>query len=102
MNPNYREFKFPHVRAHPWSRVFGPEVPQEAKDFVSSVLVYSPQRRPHALEALLHPFFEELRQESTRLPDGAPLPDLFNWTPQELRSVSPNVIQNLTPAWYRR
>ncbi|CAG9323801.1 unnamed protein product [Blepharisma stoltei] len=102
MNPNYREFKFPHVRAHPWSRVFGPDVPQEAKDFVSSVLVYSPQRRPHALEALLHPFFEELRQESTRLPDGAPLPDLFNWTPQELRSVSPNVIQNLTPAWYRR
>lgn len=102
MNPNYQEFKFPHVRSHPWSRVFGPNVPQNAKDFVASVLVYSPQRRPKALEALLHPFFDELRQEGVRLPDGNPSPDLFNWTPNEARSVSASVLQNLTPTWYRR
>ena len=22
MNPNYTEFKFPHIKAHPWSKVF--------------------------------------------------------------------------------
>ncbi|CAG9314727.1 unnamed protein product [Blepharisma stoltei] len=102
MNPNYTEFKFPHVKVQTWSRILGPNVPQDARNFVSSLLVYSPQRRPNALEALLHPFFEELRQETTRLPDGSSLPDLFNWTPQELRSVNPSVIQNLTPSWYRR
>lgn len=31
------------------------------------------------LEACVHPFFDELRDPNTRLPNGRPLPPLFNF-----------------------
>lgn len=31
------------------------------------------------LEACAHPFFDELREPNTRLPNGRPLPPLFNF-----------------------
>ena len=31
------------------------------------------------VEALVHPFFDELRDPNTRLPNGKPLPPLFNF-----------------------
>lgn len=33
------------------------------------------------LEALIHPFFDELREPNTRLPNGRFLPPLFNFKP---------------------
>ncbi len=34
MNPNYTEFKFPHIKAHPWSKVFSKRLPPDAVDLV--------------------------------------------------------------------
>ncbi|KAK9085715.1 hypothetical protein Sjap_026126 [Stephania japonica] len=51
MNPNYTDFRFPQIKAHPW----------------------------HKLEACAHPFFDELREPGARLPNGRPLPPLFNF-----------------------
>lgn len=34
------------------------------------------------LEACVHSFFDELRDPNTRLPNGRPLPPLFNFKPQ--------------------
>ena len=34
------------------------------------------------LEACVHPFFDELRDPTTRLPNGRPLPPLFNFKSQ--------------------
>ncbi|KAI8007239.1 Shaggy-related protein kinase NtK-1 [Camellia lanceoleosa] len=34
------------------------------------------------LEACAHPFFDDLRELTTSLPNGRPLPPLFNFTPQ--------------------
>ena len=34
------------------------------------------------LEACIHPFFDELRDPNTRLPNARPLPPLFNFKPQ--------------------
>ena len=45
MNPNYQEFKFPSIRAHPWSKVFHRRMPADALSLVSRLLVYSPDRR---------------------------------------------------------
>ena len=36
MNPNYTEFKFPHIKAHPWSKVFSKRLPADAVDLVGS------------------------------------------------------------------
>ena len=38
---------------------------------VSKLLQYSPLRRYSALQALTHPFFDELREGTTTLPNGA-------------------------------
>ncbi|KAJ4956989.1 hypothetical protein NE237_013772 [Protea cynaroides] len=97
MNPNYTEFKFPHIKAHPWHKIFHKRMPPEAVDLVSRLLQYSPNLRCTALEACAHEFFDDLRDENARLPNGRPLPPLFNFTPQELAGASPELLQRLIP-----
>ena len=48
------------------------------------LLNYDPSKRPSALQALSNPYFDELRDQNTRLPNGQPLPDLFNFTEEEM------------------
>ena len=38
MNRNYTEFKFPQIKAHPWSRVFSKRLPPDAVDLVRAFL----------------------------------------------------------------
>ena len=45
MNPNNTEFKFPQIKAHPWSKVFHKRLKDEALDMISHLLVYSPDVR---------------------------------------------------------
>jgi glycogen synthase kinase 3 beta len=79
MNPEYKEYKFPNIKPCPFEKVFR-KSSKEAIEFVSKLLVYDPNIRPKPLRALLDPFFNELRESGTRLPNGMPLPDLFNFT----------------------
>lgn len=37
---------------------------------------------PSQLEACAHPFFNDLRDPNAWLPNGRPLPPLFNFTPE--------------------
>ncbi|GAB6028410.1 Glycogen synthase kinase-3 beta [Chamberlinius hualienensis] len=80
MNPNYTEFKFPQIKAHPWQKVFRARTPPEAIELVSRLLEYTPSSRISPLQACAHPFFDELREANTRLPNGRELPPLFNYT----------------------
>lgn len=97
MNPNYTEFKFPQIKAHPWHKLFHKQLPPEAVDLVSRLLQYSPKLRCTALEALAHPFFDDLRVPDLSLPNGRPLPSLFNFTAQELAGASTELRQRLVP-----
>ncbi|GFP95088.1 shaggy-related protein kinase delta [Phtheirospermum japonicum] len=68
-------------------------------------LVFQKRLPPEAvdlLEACIHPFFDELRDPNTRLPNGRPLPPLFNFKPQELSGIPPETIQRLIPEHARR
>jgi len=96
MNQNYTEFKFPKIRPHPWERIFGPQTPPDAIDLLSKLLQYSPELRYTALEACCHPFFDELREENAKLPNGRPLPPLFNFDEHELSYAKP-MIDKLVP-----
>uniref|UniRef100_A0A8C6TZT0 Glycogen synthase kinase-3 beta n=1 Tax=Neogobius melanostomus TaxID=47308 RepID=A0A8C6TZT0_9GOBI len=97
MNPNYTEFKFPQIKAHPWtkvatgtflfqngSRVFRPRTPPEAIALCSRLLEYTPT----------------LRDPNVKLPNGREKPSLFNFTTQELSS-NPSLASILIPAHAR-
>ena len=99
MNPNYQEFKFPQIQAQPFSSIFKSQIPVEAIDLCQALLFYIPSKRFKAIEACGHAFFDELRQEATRLPDGSTLPlDLYNFTPEEL-SPTAGIQEKLVPSY---
>ncbi|XP_006345509.1 shaggy-related protein kinase epsilon-like [Solanum tuberosum] len=102
MNPNYTEFKFPQIKAHPWHKIFQRKIPPEAVDLASRLLQYSPTLRCTALEACAHPFFDDLRKPNACLPNGRPLPPLFNFTPQELSGARTELRQRLIPEHTRK
>ncbi|XP_064985661.1 shaggy-related protein kinase eta-like isoform X1 [Musa acuminata AAA Group] len=102
MNPNYTEFRFPQIKAHPWHKVFNKRMPLEAVDLASRLLQYSPNLRCSALEACAHPLFDELRERNARLPNGRPFPLLFDFNKQELLGASPALIDKLVPEHARR
>lgn len=102
MNPNYTEFKFPQIKAHPWHKIFHKRMPPEAVDLVSRLLQYSPNLRCTALDALIHPFFDELRDPNARLPNGLFLPPLFSFKSNELKGVPVEVLAKLIPEHARK
>lgn len=101
MNPNHNELKFPQIKPYSWTRLFKHKVvPEEFIDFVSKVLAYEPHLRPTPLKGLLHPFFDELRDQKTLLPNGKPLPaELFAFSKEEINS-DPDTVEKLIPDWY--
>lgn len=69
MNPNYMEHKFPQIKPHPFNKVFRKASP-DAIDLISALLEYTPTQRLSAIDAMCQPFFDELRDPNTRLPDS--------------------------------
>jgi len=107
MNPNHTSFSFPQISPQPWSKIFRNKAPKAAIDLVTKFLVFKPKERLDPFSALLHPFFDELREPGSRLPNGKPLPPLFNFTDKELRMaeqrkvterlIPPHVIKDMLP-----
>jgi glycogen synthase kinase 3 beta len=96
MNPNYQEFKFPQIKAHPWTKVFRQRATADAMDLIGRLLEYTPSLRVSPIEACAHQYFDELRDPATRFPTGRELPPLFNFTPAEL-SLKPSLNSKLIP-----
>ncbi|KAJ0433783.1 putative protein kinase CMGC-GSK family [Helianthus annuus] len=99
MNPKFKQFEhIPPIKGQPLYKIFHKwRPPKEAIDLVSRLLRYSPNLRGTALEACIHPFFDDLRDPNTRLPDGRPLPPLFNFKAHELKGASAKLVARLIP-----
>lgn len=101
MNPEYTEYRFPVIKPESWERVFkGKNMPPEFFDLIDKMLMFSPEKRTKPLYLLAHPFFDELRDKKTKLENGKPLPNLFNFNKVEM-GIDPKFIrENLIPEWY--
>ena len=77
------------------------KTPSEAVSLIAGILKYDPDQRLKPMEALAHKFFDELRQEGARLPSGQPMPDLFNFSKEEIKLAGPEIMKKLSPNWYR-
>lgn len=102
MNPEYDEYKFPMIKAYPWQKVFKNKiVSDDYIDLVSKLLTYEPNIRLTPINALLHPFFDELRDAKTKLPNGDVLPkDLFFFSDEE-RKLEGKIVDKLIPSWLK-
>ena len=82
MNPNYKHKEFPQLYPVPFDSNFPAGTPQDALDFLEHLLVYDPKNRPSALEALAHPFFDDLRKHRIDLPGSqGPMPyQMYSFT----------------------
>ena len=67
---------------------------------MKNVLCYSPKRRYTPVQALCHPFFDELRQKNVyqQLKEQVKLPDLFNF--ELTGEVTAEERLKLIPKWY--
>jgi len=63
------------------------KTPAEAVSLISGILKYNPDQRLKPMEALQHKFFDELRLENTKLPNGQPLPELFTFSKEEIAKL---------------
>jgi glycogen synthase kinase 3 beta len=102
MNPAYTDFSFPDIVRCGWDKVFRgkPTPPEDALSLLDQLLVYEPSLRVTAIDSLAHPFFDELREPTFRLPDGSLPPPLFNFSDVEL-DPSSELAGKLIPDWYR-
>ncbi|KAJ3440342.1 protein kinase shaggy-related [Anaeramoeba flamelloides] len=101
MNKNYSNFNLPKVEPKNLKKLFGKRIPDEGIDLVSKFLKYNPNARINPLEACAHPFFDQLRDPNTKLPNKTDLPELFDFDSEELNSVNDQIKKKLIPQHLR-
>jgi glycogen synthase kinase 3 beta len=115
MNPNYTEFKFPQIKAHPWSKIFKNRLSNEGIETLSGYLQYTPTLRTHLMESLSHPYYDEIRQTErlvlpsipTVTPEGETIVfncnKLIDFSPEENQAINrlggETLRAKLIPAW---
>lgn len=78
------------VKPVQWPEVIRAPQPKEAFDLLSALLRYIPEDRIRPMDALCHPYFDELHKSGAKLPSGNPLPaDLFRFIPEEIAEMTP-------------
>eukprot|EP00792_Barthelona_sp_PAP020_P008203 TRINITY_DN3202_c1_g3_i1.p1 TRINITY_DN3202_c1_g3~~TRINITY_DN3202_c1_g3_i1.p1 ORF type:complete len:404 (+),score=88.21 TRINITY_DN3202_c1_g3_i1:34-1212(+) len=103
MNPEYTpETPFPDITPHNLSDIFPASHDQLAVDLLKKMFIYNPRKRITAKDALLHPWFDELRDPNFVLPRNAALPShLFQFTKEELKAFTPEEINILIPVHHK-
>ena len=67
-------------------------------DLLSRLLAWDPEMRIGGVQILMHPYFDELREEGLMFPNGNCLPDCMNLTVFELsQSLDTVTIETLVP-----
>ncbi|EGV62320.1 glycogen synthase kinase 3 [Yamadazyma tenuis] len=101
MNPTYSEHKFPKIKSISLAKLFK-RIPPDLVSLMARVLTYDPSQRLTCIEAMLDPYFDELKVQGARVStlrnNNAMFPPLFNFSAIEL-SASPQNNTRLVPEW---
>ena len=83
---NLNTSKLPKIDPKPWKEVLkGKNDDELYMDLVANLLVYEPMKRFSPYKALLHPYFDELKQKDVKLPEDKKLPShLFEFKDCEM------------------
>ncbi|EDV58741.2 glycogen synthase kinase-3 alpha [Drosophila erecta] len=89
----------PRTTRPSWDLLLGAAVPLDLSDLLNSCLIYESAARISPMMACAHGLYDELRIMDAlglRMPNGNPLPPLFNFTSQEM-GTDPKLWVNLLP-----
>ncbi len=86
------------VRATSLKKRLHEKAKPECIDLLSKVLVWDPDKRIKPIDAMLHPYFDELRRRKIMI-NKEPITDLHNFQPEEISGYE-SLIKKLTPNWY--
>ncbi|KPA78475.1 glycogen synthase kinase 3 (GSK3) [Leptomonas pyrrhocoris] len=93
LNPSHTDVDLFNSKGTPWGSIFREQSQmkdaKEAYDLLSALLQYLPEERVKPYEALCHPYFDELHDAATKLPNDKDLPaDLFRFLPVEVDALT--------------
>jgi serine/threonine protein kinase len=77
---SHMDFNFPHVVGTGISQLV-PHVSPECLELISKLLIYNPDERMTARQALNYPYFKELRSQETKVAQPNPHKDLGSASP---------------------
>eukprot|EP00056_Hartaetosiga_gracilis_P005339 m.83801 g.83801 ORF g.83801 m.83801 type:complete len:402 (+) comp12133_c0_seq1:2871-4076(+) len=98
MTPDYDSHTFPNLVPHPWDEIIPQEYCSDSfRSFLAAIFVYDPHQRLTAMDALLHPALDPLRNEEF-LDKLSTFPPLFDFSEEELSS-KPGVGEALIPSF---
>jgi len=81
MNPDFAsKKKLPKGKCPPMNTHLPKEIEESGADLMTKLLKYKPGERLNAMQAMAHPYFDELREENLVFPTGNCLCDIFNFT----------------------
>ena len=76
------------------------ETEESGADLLEKLFKYKPGERLTALQAMAHPYFDELREENLVFPTGNCLCDIFSFTQFEMEGADTNILEDIIPEWY--
>jgi glycogen synthase kinase 3 beta len=91
--------RLPNIQPTDFKKRFKRSTNPQAIDLLKKILCYDPNERITPLEALMHPYFDELRRQRLTI-NGKKIVDLFNFNDAELSS-NPGLKGSLVPQWYK-
>jgi len=85
---------------HNWTSWLKHPIEPDALELLESIFQYNPDKRPTAWQAMQHPYFDDVKKESSYR-QGITIPHLFDWTDNEKASWY-DYYERLAPAWYKK
>ena len=102
MNKNYKIYKFPLIKCYTLHEIFKDYIKNLGEEFINlikKILIYNPKKRLKPIEALIDPFFDDIRKNGVLENDIENI--IFNFTNEEISYMGNDIYQKLIPKWYK-
>ncbi|CAL6063026.1 Kinase [Hexamita inflata] len=93
MNASLQNVRFKDVKPYGLQKVFRSKAHADAVDLMEKCLQFDPKKRPEAIQIIGHPFFDQLRKLPENLPGGEPVPELFDFTEEEIQAAGEGIVK---------
>ena len=93
---------FPLIKCYTLHEIFKDYIKYLGEEFINlikKILVYNPNKRLKPIEALIDPFFDDIREKGVLENDLENI--IFYFTNEEKKYMGNDIYQKLIPKWYK-